>query len=297
MSMWQWDRSSNWIAAQGSDHADPLRPFLVSDRISGTWAVRALEFSFYRHPSMNEKQARVAVLDDDADLRKLLRFLLAREYEVVMPGNGAQLQIMVEQGAVDLIILDIGLPDEDGIVIAQKIRVTSSIPIIFLSGYTSEEMIIRGLNIGADDYVTKPFQSEILLARVRSALRRGELHPLQAVRNLQLGDVTFEVSEQRLSNARGLSIKLTEMEALILALLANAEAQTISREEMFRRVYGRDWDTLNRGIEVHISHLRRKLAGVSEEQSTIVGLRGVGYHLNLQGSPAPAAPGDLPPSA
>ena len=79
---------------------------------------------------MNEKQARVAVLDDDADLRKLLRFLLAREYEVVMPGNGAQLQIMVEQGAVDLIILDIGLPDEDGIVIAQKIRVTSSIPVM-----------------------------------------------------------------------------------------------------------------------------------------------------------------------
>jgi DNA-binding response OmpR family regulator len=194
-------------------------------------------------------------------------------------------------------LLDIGLAQEDGILIAQKIRATSSIPIVFLSGYSSEEMIIRGLNVGADDYVTKPFQSGILLARVRSALRRGELHPLQAVHNLQLGDVTFEVSEQRLSNARGLSIKLTEMEALILALLANADAQTLSREEMFRRVYGRDWDTLNRGIEVHISHLRRKLAEVSAVQSTIVGLRGVGYHLNLQGGPAPASSGDVPPYA
>ena len=287
MNTWFCDSSSNCIPAQGADDPGPSTPFQVSDRISGMRAGCALEFTFYRQPSMNEKQARVAVLDDDADMRKLLRFLLAREYEVVMPSNGAQLQSLVDQGAVDLILLDIGLPDEDGIVVAQKIRATSTIPIIFLSGYSSEEMILRGLNIGADDYVTKPFQSEILLARVRSALRRGELHPLQAVRNLQLGDVTFEVSEQRLSNARGLSIKLTEMEALILALLANAEAQTISREEMFRRVYGRDWDTLNRGIEVHISHLRRKLAEVSTVQSTIVGLRGVGYHLNLQGNPAP----------
>ncbi len=297
MSMWLCDSRSNCTTAQGVDQIGPDGAFLVSDRISGKRAGYALEFKFYRQPLMNEKQARIAVIDDDADLRKLLRFLLSREYEVVMPEDGAQLQLLVEQGAVDLILLDIGLPHEDGIVIAQKIRATSTIPLIFLSGYSSEEMILRGLNIGADDYVTKPFQSEILLARVRSALRRGELHPLQAVRNLQLGDVTFEVSEQRLSNARGLSIKLTEMEALILALLANAEAHTISREEMFRRVYGRDWDTLNRGIEVHISHLRRKLAGVSEEQSTIVGLRGVGYHLNLQGSPAVTAPGDFPPGA
>ena len=295
MSEWFGDSSSNCIAAQGADQPGPSRPFLFADRIAGMRASYALEFNFYRQPSMNEKQARVAVLDDDPDLRKLLRFLLAREYEVVLPRDGAQLQIMVEQGAVDLIVLDIGLPEEDGILIAQRIRATSSIPLIFLSGYSSEEMIIRGLNIGADDYVTKPFQPEVLLARIRNALRRGELHPLHAVRNLQLGDVTFEVGEQRLSNAHGLSVKLTEMEALILALLANAEAQTISREEMFRRVYGRDWDTLNRGIEVHISHLRRKLAEVSEVHSTIVGLRGVGYRLNLQGGPAQASSGDPPP--
>ncbi len=297
MSMRLCDCSSKCDAAQGADQTGPSRPFLVSDRIPSVWAGCALEFKFYRQPSMNEKQARVAVLDDDADLCKLLQFLLAREYEVVMPGDGAQLQILVEQGAVDLVVLDIGLPKEDGILIAQRIRATSSIPLIFLSGYSSEEMIVRGLNIGADDYVTKPFQPEILLARVRNALRRGELHPLQAVRNLQLGDVTFEVGEQRLSNAHGLSVKLTEMEALILALLANAEAQTVSREEIFRRVYGRDWDTLNRGIEVHISHLRRKLADVSEVQSTIVGLRGMGYRLKLQGGPAPTSSGDSPPCA
>ncbi|MEI8030189.1 MAG: response regulator transcription factor [Comamonadaceae bacterium] len=133
---------------------------------------------------MNEKQARVAVLDDDDVLRELLRFLLAQEYEVVMPSNGTQLGIMVEQGAVDLIVLDIGLPEEDGILIAQSIRATSSVPIIFLSGYSSDDMIIRGLDIGADDYITKPFQPDILMARVRIALRRGKQSPLQALPNL-----------------------------------------------------------------------------------------------------------------
>jgi len=231
---------------------------------------------------MNEKQPRVAVLDDDADLCKLLRFLLEKEYEVVMATGGAHLRRMVDEGAVDVIVLDIGLPDEDGISVAQKIRTTSSIPLVFLSGYSSEEMIVKGLNIGGDDYVTKPFQPEVLLARVRNALRRAEQQPEQPMLNIQLGDVKFEVREQRLTHADGRSVKLTEMESLILSTLVHAEGQTLSREEMFRRIYGRDWDLLNRGLEVHLSHLRGKLTEVSGIESPIVGLRGVGYRLNLE---------------
>ena len=231
---------------------------------------------------MSKKLPRVAVLDDDADLCKLLRFLLEKEYEVVMAGGGAQLRRLVDEGAVDVIVLDIGLPDEDGISIAQKIRSASSIPLVFLSGYSSEEMIVKGLNIGGDDYVTKPFQPEVLLARVRNALRRGEQQPAQPRLNIQLGAVTFEVRDQRLTNADGRSVKLTEMEALILSTLAHAENQTLSREEMFRRIYGRDWDLLNRGLEVHLSHLRGKLTEVSSIENPIAGLRGVGYRLNME---------------
>ncbi|MCX7143328.1 MAG: response regulator transcription factor [Proteobacteria bacterium] len=230
---------------------------------------------------MNEKQPRVAVLDDDADLCKLLRFLLEKEYEVVMADSGAHLRHLVDEGAVDVIVLDIGLPDDDGISIAQKIRTTSSIPLVFLSGYSSEEMIVKGLNIGGDDYVTKPLQPEVLLARVRNALRRAEQQPTQPMANITFGDVTFEVRDQRLTNADGRSVKLTEMEALILSALAHAENQTLSREEMFRRIYGRDWDLLNRGLEVHLSHLRRKMTEVSGLENLIVGLRGVGYRLNV----------------
>jgi DNA-binding response OmpR family regulator len=239
---------------------------------------------------MSEIQPRVAVLDDDADLSRLLHHLLRTDYQVLMPRNAAQLYKLVDDDLVDVILLDIGLPDEDGISIAKRIRTTSSMPIVFLSGYSSEEMIIKGLNIGGDDYVTKPFQSEVLLARLRSALRHGKEHPHSVQHlNIQLGDVTFEVREQRLVKADGTSFKLTEMEALILAALAQADDQSLSREEMFRRVYGRDWDMLNRGIEVHISHLRHKLSEASGHEDPILGLRGVGYRLNLRGSTLPSA--------
>ena len=231
--------------------------------------------------SMDAKQPKVAVLDDDADLCNLLRLLLEKEYEVVMASGGAELRRMVDESAVDVIVLDIGLPDEDGISIAQKIRATSSIPLVFLSGYSSEEMIVKGLNIGGDDYVTKPFQPEVLLARVRNALRRAQQQPAQPLLNIQFGEVIFEVREQRLTHADGRGAKLTEMESLVLSSLAQAESQTLSREEMFRRIYGRDWDSLNRGLEVHLSHLRGKLAEVSGIENPIVGLRGVGYRLNL----------------
>ena len=227
------------------------------------------------------KQPRVAVLDDDADLRKLLRFILRKDFEVVLATNGTELRRLVDEGTLDVIVLDIGLPDEDGISIAQKIRLTSAVPIIFLSGYSSEEMIVKGLNIGGDDYVTKPFQPEVLLVRVRNALRRAQQHPAQPLLNIQFGEVMFEVREQRLTHADGRGAKLTEMESLVLSALAQAENQTLSREEMFRRIYGRDWNSLNRGLEVHLSHLRGKLAEVSGIENPIVGLRGVGYRLNL----------------
>ena len=239
-----------------------------------------------KHP-----KPRVAILEDDADVCKLVRFILQKEFEVTVATNGAHLRQMVDQGALDVIVLDIGLPEEDGISIAQKIRTTSAIPLVFLSGYLSEEMIIKGLNIGADDYVTKPFQPEVLLARVRSALRRGAAQPRSQHPQLiiQFEDIKFDVRAQLLTNSKGRTVHLTEMEAMVLSTLAQAENQTLSREELFRRVYGRDWDLFNRGLEVHLSHLRRKLTAISGVKNSIVGLRGVGYYLALdQVNPLPA---------
>lgn len=231
---------------------------------------------------MNEKHSRVAVLDDDEDMCKLLRFILQREYEVVIADGGATLLRMVRDGSADVVVLDIGLPDEDGISLARKIRAISIVPIVFLSGHSSAEMIVRGLSVGGDDYITKPFQTEVLLARVRNALRRGVQIPEPMAQDIQLGEVVFSVSDQRLTNAREASVHLTETEALILSALAHAEAHTLSRDEMYRRIYGRNWDFLDRGLEVHLSHLRKKLTEISGNETPISGLRGLGYRLNLK---------------
>lgn len=226
---------------------------------------------------------RIAVLDDDADLCKLLRFLFEKDYEVIIARNGTKLRTMIEEGALDLIVLDVGLPGENGIAIAQQIRMISSIPLLFLSGFSSEEMIVKGLNIGGDDYVTKPFQPEVLLARIRNALRRTQNKPLKPpLTRVAWGRIVLDVHGQRLESTDGRSVKLTEMEVQILGALATAEEQALSREDLFRRVHGRDWDTMNRALEVHVSHLRHKLAEVCElDAAPIIGVRGVGYRLNL----------------
>ena len=234
---------------------------------------------------MNKKsqKKRVAILEDSADLCKLLRFILEKEFEVVFANNGAQLCQMVDEAELDLIVLDIGLPDEDGISIAQQIRQRSSLPLIFLSGNLSEEMIVKGLNVGGDDYVTKPFQAEVLRARMRNALRHGASKPQEPrICTIQLANVQFEAQKKRLINSQGGVVHLTEMEVMILCALVNAENQTLAREELFRRIYGRDWDLLSRTLEVHISHLRKKLTEASGEESAIIGLRGLGFRLNLQ---------------
>lgn len=231
----------------------------------------------------NLNRPRVAVLDDDAALRKLLNAVLRRDYEVLMAHNGAELRRFVDAGKVDAIVLDIGLGDEDGIAIARQIRSTSSVPLVFLSGYSSEDMIVKGLNIGGDDYVTKPFQAEILLARLRNALRRGKEQPAPRVPAvIRAGNLTFEVRQQCLVNSDGRSVKLTEMEAQILSALALADEQTLSRDELFRRIHGRDWDPDSRSLEVHLSHLRKKLGQVSDAENPIIGIRGLGYRLTVK---------------
>ena len=233
--------------------------------------------------TVQTNRPRVAVLDDDADVRRLLGVVLKRDYEVLTPPNGTELRRLVDNHEVDAIVLDIGLPNEDGIAIARQIRSTSSVPLVFLSGYSSEDMIVKGLNIGGDDYVTKPFQAEVLLARLRNALRRVTEVPSPSLpTEIRSGDVTFELRQQRLANSDGRSVKLTGMEAELLYVLVRADGETLSRDEIFRRIHGRDWDPFDRSLEVHLSHLRKKLAQVSNIEIPIIGIRGVGYRLNVE---------------
>ena len=229
-------------------------------------------------------KARVAVLDDDADFCKLVRASLRGDFSVTLIENHHQLIALIDSRSVDVILLDIGLPEQDGISIAKQIRATSDIPLIFLSGYSSEDMVAKGLNIGGDDYVTKPFQKKVLLARIRNALRRKEEKTTLPASNIQLGNVVFYFRERTLTGVDSRTIALTETEALILLVLAQAESQVVSRGELFRRIHGREWDRMSRKLDVHASHLRRKLGEICGSTNPLISIRGIGYCLNL--SPA-----------
>ena len=236
---------------------------------------------------LSQERARIAVLDDDVDFCKLLRFHLRQDYHLLVAADGAELVRLREKKAVDAVVLDIGLPGEDGISIARRVRAMSDIPLVFLSGYASTDMVAKGLNIGGDDYIVKPFQAEVLLARIRNALRRGkERTPATPIKLMQLsfGDIGFDEREHLLTNASGYTVecvKLTEMESLILAALARARDQTLSRDELYLRIHGKAWDLMSRELEVHVSHLRRKLNQVGCAANPIVSLRGRGYRLSI----------------
>ncbi len=228
---------------------------------------------------MDTNKSRVAILEDDADYREFLRRLLECEYDVIVARDGEELRHLAGIGGVDVIVLDIGLAGENGLTIARQIRTESSIPLIFLSGYSSENMIVKGLTLGADDYVTKPCPSKVLVARIENALRRKAMRQKASRLYLKVGAITFDEGRRVLIHADGRRSTLTEAESRILAALARAENQTLSRDALYQRVFGREWDCETRKLEVHISNLRGKLTRVGGDKKTIVSFRGRGYHL------------------
>lgn len=228
---------------------------------------------------MDTKKARVAILEDDADFREFLRRILEREYDVIVARDGLDLRRLADIGGMDVIVLDIGLAGENGLSIARQIRSESGVPLVFLSGYSSEDMIVKGLSLGADDYITKPCPSKVLVARIENALRRNGPRRTASQSRLKIGVFVLDEGGRVLSHPDGRHSTLTEKETKILASLARAEGQALSRDELYRRVFGRDWDCETRILEVHVSHLRRKLAWIGCDRKTITSLRGLGYRL------------------
>lgn len=233
-------------------------------------------------PNGASAKPRIAVFDDDPDFTRLVKESLKGDFHVVIPDSQHELSRLVSVGDVDAVLLDIGLPDDNGISIAQRLRYLSDVPIVFLTGFSSEDMIVRGLNIGADDYVTKPFQREVLLARIRNVLRRRAERPVAGRRIITFGDVSFDVRQRVLQAADLQRIALTEKEAMILLILAEAGNAVVSRNDLFRQIHGRDWDQMSRELDVHVSHLRAKLVDVCGTENPVSSIRGVGYCLNLE---------------
>ena len=225
---------------------------------------------------------RVLVVDDDAELWQLVTRFLAREgFEISWAPSGA---IGLERALAEnysLIMLDVMLPDTDGFDVLRRIRQQSRTPVLMLTARGDTLDRIRGLEMGADDYLPKPFDPAELVARIRAILRRSA-PPGPASAAIAMGDVEID-GGSRTVRRRGTPVDLTTVEFDLLAALMRVAGSTVSRQDLVRNVLGRDFSPFDRSIDTHVCNLRRKLGPLEDGGERIKGVRGAGY---LYASPA-----------
>jgi DNA-binding response OmpR family regulator len=217
---------------------------------------------------------KILVVEDDKALRDVLTYNLKREgYEVLTAENGAEALETARQKKPDLILLDVLLPELDGYEVCRILRKESSVPIIMLTALDQETNKVMGFELGADDYVTKPFSIKELLARVRARLRKHEAGQAAA---LKIGDI--EIDESRHTVRIGpRAIELTPKEFELLALLARNKGIVFSRDQLLRQVWGYDFTGDSRTVDVHMSWLRGKIEENPQQPRHLVTVHGVGY--------------------
>ncbi|HEX8415409.1 MAG TPA: response regulator transcription factor [Sphingomicrobium sp.] len=225
----------------------------------------------------------ILLVEDDPALRTLLTRSLQENGFLVRPAStGAEMWVGFDKGDVDLVLLDIMLPGTNGIDLCRMLRQRSNVPIIFVSAKGSETDRVVGLELGADDYIAKPFGTRELLARVRAVLRRPPLEAEGGVRDkgeLQFDGWTADLPRRELRSPTGAIVGLTGAEFDLLVALLDQSQRVIARERLIELSRTRLGDSSDRSIDVLVSRLRRKLTSAGHE-APIVTVRGVGYMLN-----------------
>jgi DNA-binding response OmpR family regulator len=229
--------------------------------------------------------ANFIVVDDDAALRETLAdFLELEGYVIRQAGNVSEARNAISQLAPDLILLDINMPGGDGLTFAAEIRARSSTPIIFLSGKGSMVDRVVGLEVGADDYLVKPFELRELLARVRAVLRRVRpvepaAEPPPAERQGGFDAFTLIPSRRQVRTLAGQAVDLTGAEYNLLAAFVERSNRVLTRDAIAQATRGDDWDAFDRSIDTLVSRLRRKLSQHTSNADLIKTIRGEGYVL------------------
>lgn len=223
----------------------------------------------------------VYCVEDDASIRELVLYALsAGGFEARGFGDGASMRAALEKETPDLLLLDIMLPDEDGLSILSRLRAasrTQKLPVIMLTAKGSEYDKVKGLDAGADDYVTKPFGVMELLSRVRAVLRRAGVE--ERPERLRLGSIEMDTAAHTVASD-GAEITLTHKEyELLFALMQNA-GHVLSREQLMQKVWGYDFEGESRTVDVHVKTLRQKLGAGGAQIKTV---RGAGYKLEERG--------------
>jgi DNA-binding response OmpR family regulator len=224
----------------------------------------------------------ILVADDERNILELCRLYLTREgYTVETASDGQDALDRARRVKPDLVILDIMMPKVDGIEILRRLRKEGAIPIIMLTARGDDVDKVVGLEIGADDYVTKPFNPRELVARVKAVLRRTT-HRMEADTTVGVGDVTIDPARREVSVA-GRQIQMRSKEFDLLLALAQENGRVLTREQLISRVWGYDYFGDSRTVDVHVTWVRGKLEGTRAQIQTV---RGVGYKMIALDTPA-----------
>lgn len=231
---------------------------------------------------MNNKY-KLLVIEDETNIRSFVKTILdTNGYQVLTAGSCRQGMLVYASHNPDLVLLDLGLPDEDGLSFIKKIRQTDSTPIIVLSARTQEKDKVTALDDGANDYITKPFGTAELLARVRAALRNRRYEGLQGGETVN-GKYSFEDLEidyaRRLVRVRKQEIKLTQMEYNIVALLSQHAGRVLTYASIIQAVWGSSDAGSIKKLQVNMANIRKKLGSRPGEKNYIVNELGVGYRM------------------
>ncbi len=238
---------------------------------------------------MSAKKPLIVVADDDPQLLRLVtRNLQLEGYEVAAASDGQQALERIEARLPDLVLLDVMMPKLDGFAVCERVREFSAVPILIVTARGQDQDKIRGLDLGADDYLTKPFSVEELLARVRAVLRRSQLSASQSVQGLRsaltIGELTIDFAQHAVLVA-GREVEVTPVEYRLLAYLAQNAGRVVTQDLLLEHVWGEEYAGESHLLQVNVNRLRRKIERDPAHPRYLLTKMGVGYLL----ASAPAA--------
>lgn len=239
-----------------------------------------------------ETPDHILIVDDDAEIRTLLATYLGRNgLRVSAVADGRAMARVLDAGRVDLIVLDLMLPGDDGLTLCRNLRVKSDVPIIMLTARGEETDRIIGLEMGADDYLPKPFSARELLARIKVILRRSRSLPANLqpdkARRLKFAQWTLDTAQRHLESAEGVVTALSGAEYKLLRVFLSHPNRVLNRDQLLDLTQGREADPLDRSIDVQVSRLRHRLGDDPRDPHLIKTVRGEGYVLAVEVSAGP----------
>jgi two-component system KDP operon response regulator KdpE len=236
---------------------------------------------------VNDNGPLLLIVEDEPQMRRFLRAsLTAHGYRLMEATNGAEAVLVISTHNPDLVLLDLGLPDGDGIALTRRLREWSHVPILVISARGQEEDKVAALDAGADDYLTKPFGMKELLARIRVALRHAPLAVAEGGKSaLEFGALQIDLARREV-RLEGREVHLTPIEYKLLVLLAQNAGKVLTHRQILKEVWGPSYATQTHYVRVHMAELRKKIEADPARPKLLVTEQGVGYRLRDHGDDA-----------